>query len=254
MVPRARMFPLQLLLATPLAGQEQRGSPEEPRVTVRGTVVDGIRGDPLPNAMIRLVEARRGVLADSLGRFALVDVRPGSYTLAVKQYGYEEIDVDLEVTAGRSPLRIELTPDAVALQGFDVVADRLATMTQRLQSRRDAAPVSVRALGQDRLARSTARDASELLEYEAFLKPVDCPRRSILATGCILRRGQSFAPRVFIDEAPTIGGLDNLGTYRPYELYMIEVYSSGAEIHAYTHNFMERAARRPFALIPVFLP
>jgi hypothetical protein len=38
--------------------------------------------------MVRLVDAHRGVLADSLGRFVFIDVPLGPETVAVKQYGW----------------------------------------------------------------------------------------------------------------------------------------------------------------------
>jgi hypothetical protein len=261
---------LLVLTATPLAAQQARE--EEPRTTVRGVVVDARLGDPLPNTMIRLVDQRRGVLTDSLGRFVIADVELGSEMMAVKQYGYEEIDVDIDFRQDHPLLRIELQPGPLALEGFTVIADRLATMTQRLQSRRNAAPVSVRALDQNKLMRSAARDMSQFLWFEGGLMPIDCssgmngpgPATSFMPVSnigagsgwgsCILRRGRATQPKVFIDESPTIGGIDELASYQPINFYLVEVYSNGREIHAYTHGFMERMARRPMALIPIVLP
>ena len=60
-------------------------------------------------------------------------------------------------------------------------------------------------------------------------------------------------PRVYIDEIWQPGGLDALERFPPSQLYMVEVYFSGSEIRGYTHDFMERAARKPRALIPVLL-
>ena len=44
-----------------------------------------------------------------------------------------------------------------------------------------------------------------------------------------------------------------LAMYSPADLYLVEVYSAGGEIRAYTHNFMERMARRPMTRIPINL-
>ena len=239
---------LALTLVAPLAAQERIR--EEPRLTLRGVVVDALHGDPLPNTMLRLVEENRGMLADSLGRFAFADVPPGSYTLAVKQYGYDEVIVDLDLAAETPALQIELDPGPYALEGFTVVADRLAVMKQRLRTRRNATATSVQAMDQSRLARSASRDMLEFLQIETFLQPVACSSFYI-GSQCVVRRGAAVQPRVYIDEAPVIGGLDQLGTYRPYELYLVEVYSRGSEIRAYTHQFMDRMARRPMALFPI---
>jgi hypothetical protein len=260
----SRWVPFLLLVAAPLSGQ-RRGQAESP-TTVRGVVVDALHGDPLPNTMIRLVDARRGVLTDSLGRFAIPDVRLGADMMAVKQYGYEEVDVEIEFHEDHPFLRIELQPGPIALQGFEVVADRLALMKQRLQNRRNATATAVRAYDQERLNRSGARDAVDFLAMNGGIRPADCSARGASSftrpgrpnlgwssPSCVERRGGTLEPRVYIDEAWAIGGLDQLAMYHPYEFYTVEVYSSGAEIHAYTHNFMEMMARRPMALIPIEL-
>lgn len=56
-----------------------------------------------------------GVLADSIGRFTFSGVRIGWHLLAVKQYGYDEINVDVEVAEGQTPVRIELKPGPLPL-------------------------------------------------------------------------------------------------------------------------------------------
>ena len=259
---RFALAALALLLAAPAAAQ-QRLMPET-RITLRGVVVDALRGDPLPNAMVRLDAARKGVLTDSLGRFTILDVRTGPELLAVKQYGYEELVVQMDFRVDHPLLRIELAPGPVAIEGFDVVADRLAVMTQRMKNRRNAAAVSVRMIDQERLARSASRDMVDFLAMNGGIRPTECSARgptSFLASSrptlgwasgsCIERRGGVMAPRVYIDESVAIGGMDELAMYQPHEFYTVEVYSGGAEIRAYTHNFMDRMARRPMALIPL---
>ncbi|MSR36164.1 MAG: carboxypeptidase-like regulatory domain-containing protein [Gemmatimonadetes bacterium] len=266
MIGRARIFLLLLFVATQLAAQQSARA--EGRTTVRGVVVDALNGDPLPNTMIRLVDDRRGVLADSLGRFVIPNVRIGTQLVAVKQYGYEELDFEVDFEADNPSLRIELEPGPVALQGFDVVADRLAVMKQRMQSRRNAAPVSVRVIDQERLNRSAARDMVDFLNLQGVQLASCATRRGPQAatsfqpasssggssmSSCVLRRGQAVEPTVYIDEARTIWGLDELAMYKPYEMYLVEVYSNGGQVRAYTHNFMERMARRLIALIHVGL-
>ena len=70
-----------------------------------------------------------------------------------------------------------------------------------------------------------------------------------LASDCIRRRGSLVSPRVYIDEMPAIRGLDALKNYPTTQIYALEVYSQGAEIRAYTYNFMQRMAAKPMALV-----
>jgi hypothetical protein len=74
-----------------------------------------------------------------------------------------------------------------------------------------------------------------------------------MSTNCIIRRGRTVSPKVYIDEVPAIGGLDVLESYPTAQIYALEVFSQGAEIRAYTYNFMQRMAERPMALIPISL-
>jgi hypothetical protein len=242
---------LLLALAAPLSAQVEV-VPEVERTIVRGTVVDAISGTALENTVVRLLEERRGVLSDSLGRFGFADVPIGRHTVEVRQYGYEPVSAVIVVVVGLEPLDVALDPGPVALEGFTVVADRLALMNQRFESRRNAAPVSVQALDQTRLMRSGARNMIEFLREQSSIEPTPCSARGG-SGACIWWRGSAIRPRIYVDEAPAIGGWDELATYSPSDLYLVEVYSQGGEIRAYTHNFMERMARRPMPLIPVDL-
>lgn len=49
-------------------------------------------------------------------------------------------------------------------------------------------------------------------------------------------------PSVCIDGRPAFG-VEELGGYRPDELYLLEVYNRGATIQAFTYRYMERVGR-----------
>jgi hypothetical protein len=264
MIASTKIPLIMLVLATPLAAQQP--AQEEVRTTLRGVVVDGLQGDPLSNTIVLLVDDRRGLLADSLGRFTFSSVPVGVHLLAIKQYGYAEVNLEVDVVQGQAPVRIELRPGPLALEGFTVIADHLATMNKKLKSRRNTYGRSVWALEQGRLASSGALNVAELLEIEGSVQLGSCGTRSgpatsfrsiasrMVTTGiCVLRRGNATEPMVYIDEAPIIGSIEVLGTFRPYELYLVEVYSGGLEIRAYTHWYMERMAARPRVLFPIGL-
>ena len=218
---------------------------------VTGTIRDANTQSALPGARIRIDELRRGTLSDDFGRFMIDDVEPGLHVITVERYGYASAEgtIDTRPESG-AVLEIELLPMPVMLDGLSVVTDRLELMETRLRSRRNAVPYSSRAFGQDRLVRSPARDMLDFLVVDASLSPVRCGAGR-LGNWCVVRRGRPVEPRVYIDEAPVIGGLDQLQSYQPHDLYLIEVYSLGQEIRAYTHQFVERMARRPVALIPI---
>lgn len=243
--------------SSPIVGQvapEPRTESTLPGVASRlvtGTIRDANTQSALPGARIRIDELRRGTLSDDFGRFMIDDVEPGLHVITVERYGYASAEgtIDTRPESG-AVLEIELLPKPVMLDGLTVVTDRLELMEARLSSRRNAVPYSSRAFDQDRLVRSSARDMLDFLAVDASLSPVRCGAGRI-GSWCVVRRGRPVEPRVYIDEAPVIGGLDQLQSYQPHDLYLIEVYSLGQEIRAYTHQFMERMARRPVALIPI---
>lgn len=249
---RAALFG-SLLFAAPLSTTVHAQERSDPNVgRLRGTVVDALGGAPIGGALV-VLEEDRAVLTDSLGAFDLGEVASGGIGLTVRQYGYEILDVIATVPPGEElAIEVPLTPRAVLVDGLSVVMDRLELMERRLRSRRTAVASSVHAFEQERLVGSSARDLLEFIRTEGMLHMTACGRAS-WSGACVWRRGRPVEPRVFIDEVPLIGGLDYLTTYRPHELYLLEVYARGLEIRAYTHNFMERMAVKPVALFPIGL-
>ena len=105
-------------------------------------------------------------------------------------------------------------PLTLQMEAQAVVLEGLTVVTDRFRSRRNATATTVRSFDRDRLATS--------------------PQPTV------------------IDFVPVIGGMDYLASFRPHELYMVEVYARGRHIRAYTPQFMERAAKqrlRPIALL-----
>lgn len=240
-----------LALAAPVPLVAQAPANDSTTAVVHGVVSDALTGVGLEGVRVRISDVRRGTLTDSTGAFVFDEVPVGEQVLTIEHYGFEGVDVVTRVVAVDMPsLEIELNPRPVMLDGLPVVTERLTEMESRLRSRRRATATSVRAMDLERLTRSSARDMIEFLQLESFVTLSPCGGR-MMSSLCVFRRGRWTRPSVYIDEAPAIGGLDQLATYRPSDLYLVEVYSNGLQIRAYTHNFMERMARRPMALIPI---
>ncbi len=238
------------LLAHPGHGlaQERDGDGEG---GLAGTVVDALSEQPISGALVVLEGGGKAVLTDAAGDFDFGPLESGEVSVTVRRYGYEAQGADFFLPGGESThLEIPLPPKAVLVDGLSVVTERLETMDQRITSRRRATPMSTQAFEQQRLVRTPARDVLEMLDLESVMPIQPCGRGGF-GGACVLRRGRLVEPRVFVDEMPVIGGLQQLATYRPYDLYLVEVFGRGLEVRLYTHQFMERMARRPVALMPV---
>jgi len=261
---------LGLLSAAGMHAQEEDPAPI--RVTLRGVVLDEVTGTPVAGAAVFLEDENYGALSDARGAFRVEGVPAGSQTVVATQFGYWEIAADVEVPEAGAIIEIDLKPRPILLDGVTAVADNIDTMVRRLRTRRQSLPYQARAFDQERLLRSPEPDVFEFLWRETGLERRPCPITvgvtltgwrpgrglgawdlpsqvpGALASHCIWRRGSVISPRVYIDERPAARGLDALRNYPTTQIYALEVYSQGAEIRAYTYNFMQRMAEKPEAL------
>ena len=273
--PVDRLLLAMFCLVLPAAVAAQETQPTSIRVPLQGIVYDAFTGAAVAGAAVYLDGEGYGVLSDSAGVFRFADVFPGPQLIAAVQFGYEETAASVEVPEEGAFIEVELVPQPILLDGVTAVVDNIGTMERRMRSRRRSAPYQARAFDQERLLRSASATALEFLRSETQYTPVPCPAgtgmfgtgsstRSLgwhgisrltgaLSTSCIIRRGRTISPRVYIDEVPAIGGLDELESYPTAQIYALEVFSQGAEIRAYTYAFMQRMAERPMALIPINL-
>ena len=279
LLARSILFAALGFAPTPEAWAQEEDAPNAElssmRVSLHGVVYDALTGTRVAGAAVYVEDEGYGVLSDSAGVFRFADVFPGPQVIAAVQFGYEETAARVEVPDEGAFIEIELTPQPILLEGVTAVVDNIATMERRMRSRRRSAPFQTRAFDQERLLRSASANALEFLRWETRYAPVPCPAgtgmfgtgnstRSLgwhgisrlagaLSTNCIIRRGRTISPRVYVDEVPAIGGLDELESYPTAQIYALEVFSQGSEIRAYTYNFMQRMAERPMALIPINL-
>jgi hypothetical protein len=92
---------------------------------VTGRVVDAEHGTPLLGANVIIDGTTWGAATDSSGRFQLPPIPDGTYTLAASMVGYRMVERVLELPAmAGQPLRIELTPAPIELEGVTVDGDR----------------------------------------------------------------------------------------------------------------------------------
>jgi hypothetical protein len=241
---------LTLVLAALTAPAPARAQ-KAPQRTVVGRVVDRTTGAPLAGANVALESLDRGVTTDTAGRFVLRDVPEGTHALVVDVLGYATGVTTVEVSGEMGQVQVGLERNPVMLKALTVLSDRF-------RARRNAVATSVRAFERSTILMSSAPTAADFVLERAMLTRTACTGRVLLTsfpssggTDCVYVRGRPTAPRVYIDERPAFG-LDELATYRPDELYLVEVYGSGAQIRAYTTWFMERSAKIGLSPIPIF--
>lgn len=236
----ALAFAALALLATQASAQEEMA--EDAQFTLIGTIVDADTGERLIGAWVGMTGTEWGSITNDEGRFRIPDMTAGTLALNVELIGYEKLDWIGEVD-GPDGLVIELAPQAIVLEGLEVVSDRF-------RSRRNAAATSVFAYDTGDLSTSVAENAVEFIEFNSSAWLTPCNGQ--FSDRCLFVRGRTVEPTVYVDEAPVLGGLEYLEAFQPWEFHMIEVYGGGRHIRVYTPSYMERAAKNRIS--PIALP
>lgn len=225
-----------LLLAAPGYAQQERAAGE---ARVVGYVLDRSSGAPLDATVIELPDAGLRVLTNAEGRFVLTGLTQGSHEVRVRRLGYEEYRTTWRIEQDLTTLTIAMGVRPVVLEGVTVQS---YPFVRAIERRRLGYGYSSRTIPRTFLQHTAARDAGEAALQFGGLMRVPCPASSF-DSDCVLVRGRRISPRVYIDERPAFG-LSELQMYPATDLFMIEIFSGGAMIRAYTSWFIENEGRR----------
>jgi outer membrane receptor for ferrienterochelin and colicin len=125
-----------------------------------GVVTDANTGDPLPNANVQLVGADMGTIADEEGRFVIINVPAGTYTLRATYIGYTALQIqDLRVATG-------LTSEvAVAMSSSDIQVEEVIIKAERPIIDKNATN-AVRIIGAEDLEALPTRSTTEVVALQ----------------------------------------------------------------------------------------
>lgn len=165
-----RLFLLAILLIPFSALEAQQASGR-----LIGRVVSGQTGEPIPSAQVMIEGTSQGTLSDVGGRFVLLNVPVGEHAIVVQTLGYGAKTVTgVNIAAGQpTSLDISLLPQAVALEGITVSAQRERGATSALLSQRQKAAVVVDAIGAEQISRTPDSDAASALKRVPGVSVVD---------------------------------------------------------------------------------
>lgn len=211
--------------------QDEQPVCKDDEARIVGVIIDESTEMPLAGAHVSVEASDWGSLTTDNGRFLLCEIRGGTHLVTVERLGYVTLQSHIEADASGDPVALHMRPDPILLEGLEVVTDRF-------ERRRRAAATMVRAFDQEDLASSGYWSAADFVDSRAGIMSTHCG-----INRCVYYRGRIVNPTVYLDEFPLIGGWSHLEMIPTSELYMIEVYRRGTHIRAYTHNFMERAAK-----------
>jgi uncharacterized membrane protein len=93
---------------------------------IAGIVTDGETSEPLSGAIVRVVGATLGAATDLVGRYTILNIPPGTYSVEVSYIGYEKMLInDVRVYIDQTArLNIALRVQASEVGEVVVVAER----------------------------------------------------------------------------------------------------------------------------------
>lgn len=227
-----------------VAAQAPAGEDTPETVTLRGTVLSE-EGGPVSGAVVRVVGTDAVAISDEDGAFVLAGTPTGLVTLSFEQIGYTPLRLTRTADADPAPVRVVLEPRPGVLDGLRVTVDRL-------RARRNSTGVNVRALGPDDFARQS-KELFLALRFRGRLHMRPCTDGAAGSYWCVDRRGETFSPIVYVDEQPSVMGLDELEGYWTDEVYAVEIYQFGAALRVYTRHYIEGVAMDPHPFRPVWI-
>jgi len=121
-------FVITFLLMNSVLPQTDRGTSSrdvEPNESViRGKIYDGTTSDPLPDAVIKIVELKIGTASDIDGSYELKGLKPGNYSLRATYVGYKPNLVNVSVGKEETKtVDLILEPESSSIDTITVRAD-----------------------------------------------------------------------------------------------------------------------------------
>jgi len=218
---------LSLLLAAPVAAQQ--GAME-----VTGRVLDGTTDLPIPDAVVRLADNGPLAVSDSEGRFVLRGVAPGTHPWQISRIGYATWNEDVAADA-EDEFTIRLLPQPEVLEGLVVLADRF-------RDRRESSGMSTQVYGRTEIVRAAAGDLHTFLQTRLGVPLMGCGGED-REENCAVLHGRRVKIEVYIDEERATGGLSQLRSVSPADVYSVELFSGGLMVRVYTQDFIRQVAR-----------
>lgn len=212
-------------------GQE----PADSSATLRGEVVSAMTGGPLHDVHVSLANAGRGVFTDSAGRFVLAGVPAGRDTVSVRQVGFADESVPLELRPGRvTRATLMLSETVLRVEDITVTVDDPAETGRLVGFEERRRKGHGYFLGPEEIDDRIITRPSDLLRRAPGVRvgPSGTGRRTSITIGRSQRRCE---PAMWVDGQPIRDfHVDDLA---PSDLLAIEVYRGAAEIPS---EFMRR--------------
>ena len=97
---------------------------------ISGFVSDKEKGDALPGANIYIANSAYGTASDGEGRFTIINIPPGKYSLKVDMIGYKSVQLDELVVSVNRTTSLDIEMETTVIEG-EVVTVEVSRLAQK---------------------------------------------------------------------------------------------------------------------------
>lgn len=219
--------------------------------TLTGEIMDGVIDAPVIAAVIKVPALRRFAFTDVNGRFFFTDFPEGTWEIIVEHLGYNTVEGTVTVSDGNG-LFLRMTPDPVALEGFEIMtrSDRL------LAERRQRFPFRVTRISPTMLANAVSADPTAIFRRNSLSYISACPTGPTRATDwmtpdCVMKSGGAARIGIYLDEFPMAGGMTHLSAIPKEMIHSMDWIPETAQLRVYTKAFIQRLDEGAYSLEPL---
>ncbi|MDI6740675.1 MAG: carboxypeptidase-like regulatory domain-containing protein, partial [Candidatus Edwardsbacteria bacterium] len=102
--------------------------PKKGMGTITGTVTDADSKEPLPGAVVKILGTEMVANTDSTGRFVIINVKPGTYSIQAKMMGFTSMTVTkIKVEKGYT-VQVDFPLKQQTMEGKEVVIEATRKM------------------------------------------------------------------------------------------------------------------------------
>lgn len=118
------------------------------QATIFGKILDG-NGEPLFNANLLIEELQRGTATEADGSYRIANINPGTYTLRISYIGFDNLQQQINVSAGENEFSFQFSTSGVRLDELTVKATRADERTPMTFTNLDKEELSENNVAQD---------------------------------------------------------------------------------------------------------